>query len=156
VRPNPTSGTPTVYYLPQDIIDNTRRAFSFSSTTANGYSSLGAPEGRYFAPASGPDCIQLRAGDCAPRTLLVRQPFFSRFDIGLTKRFPIKNQVNFELRFDLLNVFDNVNFLPNATAANNTPGAGANIFTTAAAYQDLNNQFDPGGRLGQVMFRFNW
>ena len=51
-------------------------------------------------------------------------PFFSRFDIGLTKRFPIKDQVNFELRFDMLNVFDNVNFLPNATAANNTPGAG--------------------------------
>ncbi len=49
----------------------------------------------------------------------------------------------------------NVNFLPNATAANNTPGAGANI-TTASAYQDLNNQFDPGGRLGQVMFRLNW
>ena len=33
---------------------------------------------------------------------------------------------------------------------------GANIFTTASAYQDLNNQFDPGGRLGQVMFRLNW
>jgi hypothetical protein len=98
----------------------------------------------------------MRAGDCAPRTLLVRQPFFSRFELGLTKRFPINNQVSLELRFDMLNVFDNVNFLPHATAANNTPGAGANIFTTASAYQDLNNQFDPGGRLGQVMFRLNW
>ncbi len=43
----------------------------------------------------------------------------------MTKRFPIKDQVNFELRFDVLNVFDNVNFTP--TAGNN-PGAGANIF----------------------------
>jgi hypothetical protein len=42
--------------------------------------------------------------------------------------------VNFELRFDVLNVFDNVNFLPNATVANNSPGAGANIFTTGSAY----------------------
>jgi hypothetical protein len=156
VRPNPTSGAPTVYYMPQDIIDNTRRAFSLSTTSATGYSSLGVPEGRYFAPASGPDCIQLRAGDCAPRTLLVRQPFFSRFDIGLTKRFPIKNEVNFELRFDVLNVFDTVNFWPNATATNNVPGAGANIFTTTSAYQDFNNQFDPGGRLGQIVFRLNW
>jgi TonB dependent receptor len=155
VRPNPTTGTPTVYYLPQDIIDNTRRAFSLSTTSASGYSGL-APEGRYFAPANSVDCIQLRAGDCAPRTLLVRQPFFTRFDIGLTKRFPIKNQVNFELRFDVLNVFDNVNFLPHATAANNSPGAGANIFTTDQAYRDFNNQFDPGGRLGQLMFRLNW
>jgi hypothetical protein len=156
VRPNPTTGTSTVYYLPQDIIDNTRRAFSFSSTSLDGYSSLGAPSGRYFAPANGPDCIQLRDGDCAPRTLLVRQPFFSRFDIGLTKRFPIKNDVNFELRFDVLNVFDNINFLPHSTAANNSPGAGANIFTTDQSYRDFNNQFDPGGRLGQVVFRLNW
>jgi len=78
------------------------------------------------------------------------------FDIGLTKRFPIKNQVNFELRFDLLNVFDNVNFLPHSTAANNSPGAGANIFTTDQSYRDFNNQFDPGGRLGQIVFRLNW
>jgi hypothetical protein len=155
VRPNPTTGAATVYYLPQDIIDNTRRAFSLSSTTVSGYSGA-APEGRYFAPANSPGCIQLRAGDCAPRTLLVRQPFFTRFDIGVTKRFPLKDDVNFELRFDVLNVFDNVNFLPHSTAGNNSPGAGANIFTTDQAYRDFNNQFDPGGRLGQVVFRLNW
>ena len=155
VRPNPTTGAPTVYYLPQDIIDNTRRAFSVSSTSLSGYSGA-APEGRYLAPANGSDCIQLRAGECAPRTLLVRQPFFTRFDIGLTKRIPIKDQVNVEVRFDVLNVFDNVNFLPHSTAANNSPGAGANIFTTDQAYRDFNNQFDPGGRLGQIMFRLNW
>ena len=155
VRPNPTTGTPTAYYLPQDIIDNTRRAFSLSTTSLTGYSGL-APEGRYFAPANSAECIQLRAGDCAPRTILVRQPFFTRFDIGLTKRFPIKNQVNFELRFDVLNVFDNINFVPHSVTANNMPGAGANIFTTDQSYRDFNNQFDPGGRLGQIVFRLNW
>ena len=81
---------------------------------------------------------------------------FSRFDVGLTKRFPTKSQVNFELRFDMLNLFDNINFLPHATAANNTPGAGANIFTTASAYQDLEQPVRPGGRLGQMMLRLNW
>ena len=56
----------------------------------------------------------------------------------------------------MLNVFDNVNFLPHSTAANNSPGAGANIFTTDQSYRDFNNQFDPGGRLGQLVFRLNW
>ena len=38
------------------------------------FGTLGVPEGRYIAPANGPDCIQLKAGDCAPRTLLIRAP----------------------------------------------------------------------------------
>ena len=57
--------------LPDDVILNTRRAFSTSNATVNGYStSLGAPEGRYLAPANSADCIQVKAGDCAPRSLL--------------------------------------------------------------------------------------
>ena len=42
-----------VYILPQDIIDNTIKAFSTSATSATGYGSRGAPTGRYFAPANG-------------------------------------------------------------------------------------------------------
>jgi hypothetical protein len=38
------------YFLPQDIIDNTIRAFNVSATSANGYSTRGAPTGRYIAP----------------------------------------------------------------------------------------------------------
>ena len=99
------------------------------------------------------DCIQLKTGDCAPRTVLVRTPFFTRFDIGLTKRFPIRGRVNFELRLDVLNVFDNINFNPVAN-----PGAGTNaaIFQATSAYTDASNTFDPGGRLGQLAIRFNW
>ena len=44
---------------------------------------LGAPQGRYIAPANSGDCIELKDGDCAPRTLLVRAPFFTRFDVGV-------------------------------------------------------------------------
>ena len=58
---------------PQDIIDNTVRAFSVSATSATGYSALGAPTGRYFAPANGPDCIEVDNGadygDCGVRSL---------------------------------------------------------------------------------------
>ena len=137
--------------LPDDVILNTRRAFSVSTTSPTGYSDLGVPEGRYIAPANSADCIQLKAGDCAPRTLLIRAPFFTRFDIGVTKRIPIGGSVNFEFRADVLNVFDNINFDPVSQ-----PGSGATIFQATAAYRDPDNTFDPGGRLGQLVFRLNW
>jgi hypothetical protein len=35
-------------------------------------------------------------------------------------------------------------------------GAAATIFQATAAYRDPNNTFDPGGRLGQLVFRLNW
>ena len=151
IRIDPSNGLQTVYMLPDDVILNTRRAFSFDPSTTTGYSALGVPEGRYIAPANSATCIQIHAGDCAPRTLLIRAPWFSRFDIGMTKRFPIHGTVNFELRFDVLNVFDTINFDPVAN-----PGSGATIFQVNTAYQDPSNTFDPGGRLGQIMFRINW
>jgi hypothetical protein len=140
-----------VTMLPDDIILNTRRAFGTSATSPTGYGSLGAPEGRYLAPANSESCITLKAGDCAPRTLLVRAPWFVRVDIGMTKRFPVKGAMNFEIRVDVLNLFDNINFDPVAN-----PGGGATIFQTNTAYSDTVNNFDPGGRLGQLSFRFNW
>jgi hypothetical protein len=151
-RVNPDTGLRTVYMLPADVILNTRRAFSVSNTTLDGYSaSLGPPEGRYIAPANSADCIQVRAGDCAPRQLILRAPWFSRVDWGVTKRFPMGGPRNIEVRFDLLNLFDNVNFNPVSN-----PGSGANIFVATTAYRDPSNTYDPGGRLGQLMLRFNW
>jgi hypothetical protein len=154
VRIDPATGLRTVYTMPDDVILNTRRAFSVSSTSPTGYSDLGVPEGRYFAPANSADCLQLKAGDCAPRTLMLRAPFYTRVDLGVTKRVPIAGRVNFELRADVLNVFDNINF--NVTDASRTPGSGATVFQTTSSYTDLSNTFDPGGRLGQLVFRLNW
>jgi len=152
IRINPANGLPTVYMLPDDVIQNTRAAFSVGTTTLNGYSeSLGAPQGRYIAPANTGDCIQIRPGDCAPRNLLIRAPWFSRFDIGVTKKVPLRGASNLEFRFDLLNVFDAVNF--NHASS---PGSGSTIFQVTSAYQDPSNTYDPGGRLGQLMLRFNW
>ena len=152
IRTDPATGLKTVYMLPDDVILNTRRAYSVSNTTLNGYSeSLGAPEGRYIAPANSGSCLQVRAGDCASRTLLVRAPWFTRVDLGVTKQFPIAGRTNFELRIDILNLFDNVNFDPVAN-----PGTGATIFQATTAYTDPSNTYDPGGRLGQIAFRINW
>jgi Carboxypeptidase regulatory-like domain/TonB dependent receptor/TonB-dependent Receptor Plug Domain len=152
IRTNPDTGLQTVYMLPDDVILNTRRAFSVSTTSMTGYSSLGVPEGRYIAPDDSFDCLEIKNGDCAPRTLLVRAPWFTRFDIGVTKRFPIHGSVNFEVRFDLLNVFNNINFNP----FTDTIDDDEEIFQTDSAYTDASNTYDPGGRLGQVMFRINW
>lgn len=151
LRVNPDNGLLTPYLLPADVILNTRRAYSISPTSPTGYSDLGVPEGRYIAPANSAECIQLKLGDCAPSTLLIRAPFFARVDLGVTKRIPLGGRVNMEFRLDILNVFDAVNFNPVAN-----PGSGGTIFTATTAYRDPDNTFDPGGRIGQLGLRLNW
>jgi hypothetical protein len=151
IRINPANGLPTVYMMPDDIILNTRRAFSVDPTSLTGYGQLGVPEGRYFAPANSEACTQMKTGDCAPSTLIVRMPWFVRFDLGVTKKFPIRGATNFEIRADVLNLFNNVNFDPV-----NAPGSGAGIFSTTGFYDDPSNTYDPGGRIGSLMFRINW
>jgi hypothetical protein len=112
---------------------------------------LGAPQGRYIAPANSADCIQVRAGDCAPRNVQLISPWFKRVDFGVAKRVDIGGSMNFEVRFDVLNLFDSPNF---NTVVN--PGTGATNFRTTSAYNDPSNTYDPGGRIGQLMIRFNW
>jgi hypothetical protein len=152
-RVNPNSGLEEIWMMPQDVILNTRRAFSASSSTVDGYSgSLGPPQDRYIAPANSPSCIQVRAGDCAPRNLMIRAPWFVRFDMGATKRFNLRReQMNIEVRVDFLNLFNNIDFNPTSSF-----GSGATSFQVGSAYTDASNTYDPGGRLGQLMIRFNW
>jgi hypothetical protein len=149
---DPATGTFTVFNLPQDIVDNTRRAFNTDPTSATGYSALGVPQGRYIAPESSPGCIAVVPGDCAGiRNLYVRGPLFTRFDLSFKKRFPFARRASFDLQFDMLNVFDNVNFNPQFN-----PGEGATIFQVTTAYTDINTTYDPGGRIGQIVWRINW
>jgi len=157
-NPNASTGIDEISMLPDDIILNTRRAFSTSNSTLDGYStSLGAPVGRYIAPANSANCIQLRAGDCAPRSVLLLAPWFQRYDFGVAKRVGIGGSRNVEVRFDLLNLFDNANYSPaGATGTNSAAGTSATIFKTTSAYTDASNTYDPGGRIGQLMIRLNW
>jgi hypothetical protein len=145
-----------VYILPQDVIDNTIKAFSTSATSATGYSSLGAPTGRYFAPANGPDCIQVSAGDCAPLNHFVTGPPFVRFDLSIVKGVPITGRMRFEFRGELLNVLNNINFFP--VAFPNAGGSSPTLGQVTSAYRDTSafNTIDPGGRLAQIVTRFTW
>ena len=58
------SGVTSVWNFPQDIIDNTRKAYNTDETSQTFYGAGQEPTGRYFAPASGPGCNFLYPGDC--------------------------------------------------------------------------------------------
>jgi hypothetical protein len=137
------------YYIPKDILDESYKAYQYD---AGGFTS-GAPTGRYAAPAGsggGGNCIQVVAGDCAPRHHFFRGPSFTRFDMSLVKRIKFTEQKNFELRGEFLNAFNNINFYGSSSIGGLTSGQ------VTTAYTDRNQTQDPGGRLVQVVLRFNF
>ncbi len=152
-RMDASSGKQLLFILPQDIIDNTIKAFSTSPTSATGYGSLGPPSGRYFAPANGPDCLQVVTGDCAPRDHWVTGPKIVTFDLSAVKRITLYGHTNFEFRAELLNAFNNINFTAVVPNNNNTAYSSATFQQVTAAQRDVNNTQNPGGRLVQFVFR---
>ncbi len=141
-----------IYVLPQDVRENTYRAFNVSATTATGYSTAyGAPVGRYIAPANSSSCIQVVSGDCAPYAVFVRGPKFTRFDMSLVKRIRFTESKNFEFRAEFLNAFNNINFYGVAN-----PSTSTSWGQVTSAYSDPNQQQDPGGRLIQFVMRLNF
>jgi hypothetical protein len=115
-----------VYMLPQDIIDNSIKAFSVNAT---GYSA-GAPTGRYMAPANSANCMEAAIvpggtataptysgrdgfGDCGGRSLVVAGPMVMRSDFNFIKRIQVKERIWLEGQAQIFNVFNNVNFNPN-------------------------------------------
>jgi hypothetical protein len=147
------------YYLPQDIIDNTIRAFNVSATSADGYSTRGAPTGRYLAPANSASCIETYAGQCGFPTIFLYGPQFTRFDLNLTKKTKITERVNIEFRADFLNAFNYVNFSvtsPN-NAASTVGGLSSDDFgRITQGYRDVSTTNDPGGRMIQFALRLNF
>jgi hypothetical protein len=133
-----------VFMLPQDIIDNTVRAFSTSATSATGYSDQGVPTGRYMAPANGPDCIEVAPGrgECGVRQLVVTGPSLVRFDLSTSKRIAIKGNTNFEFRAEFLNAF-NTPWFEAVTGVGDDP-------------DDYRVDDAQSGRTIQMVFRLNW
>lgn len=147
------------YYLPQDVIDNTIKAFNVSATTANGYSTRGAPTGRYLAPANSASCTEVYAGQCGFPTIVLYGPQFTRFDLNLTKKTKITESVNLEFRADFLNAFNYVNFLVQnpANASTTIGGLGNDTFgQITQGYRDVSTTNDPGGRMIQFALRLNF
>jgi len=133
-----------IWVLPEDILQNTRAAFSTQATSPTGYSSTyGVPTGRYVAPANTADCIQVISGDCAPRHYYMRGAPFVNFDLSVTKQIRFTETKNFELRAEFLNAFNNINF----------------SFTTCASSSTscgLVSSSQSGGRITQFVLRLNF
>jgi hypothetical protein len=129
-----------IFMLPADVIENTVKAFSVTPT---GYSD-GAPTGRYFAPANGPDCIEIATGygDCGVTQLVARGPNLFRFDLSTEKRIPVSGRVNFIFRAEMLNAFNTPWFAP-VTGIGNDP-------------EDYLVTDGTTGRTVQLVFRVNW
>jgi hypothetical protein len=144
-----------VFLLPQDIVDNTVRAFNVSATERSGYSSRGVPTGRYIAPANSATCIQVFTGDCGFSDLLVYGTPFHRFDLSLVKKTKIKERLNLELRGEFLNAFNHINFTTNSFTQ--VGGFTSDNFGQInASYQDTANTNETGGRMVQLVLRLNF
>jgi Carboxypeptidase regulatory-like domain len=153
------TGRGVVFFLPEDIITNTRRANNVSVTSATGFSDQGVPTGRYIAPANSNGCIQEYVGQCGFSNLILHGPSLSRFDISVVKKTKVSERVNVEMRAEFLNAFNNINFkIGSQTAADTsvTNFSAATFGQTAAAYQDLSTTNDVGGRMVQLVLRINF
>ncbi|HEY2433308.1 MAG TPA: TonB-dependent receptor [Vicinamibacterales bacterium] len=146
------SGAGLVYMLPADVITNTINAFNVSATSASGYAGT-APTGRYFAPANGPDCIEVensRVGKCGAGSVVVAGPLFQQHDITVAKRTKVVGHTTGEFRLEMLNAFNHANFTPGGTGTTSTNAASlTNYQLTALSGTNTS-------RTVQLVFRFNW
>lgn len=123
-----------VFYFPADLIS--------SSGTANS---------AVIQPCNTP-------GQLCQKVFLTG-PRFYRADISLGKKTSITEKVNFEVRAEALNAFNNVNFFfPNDEAAsvNTVSVSSASFGKITNAFRDPNTTDDNGGRIIQLVFRVNF
>jgi hypothetical protein len=148
-----------VYALPADIRQNTFRAFNIAMTTTGPAYTQGTPSGRYIAPAAASNCLQAFSGGCGFANLVLKGPAFFRSDLSIVKRIRFTERTNLELRGEFLNAFNNINFIVGNPAADVNTLGGLNtaaVGRITSAYQDLSTTNDPGGRLVQIVIRFNF
>jgi hypothetical protein len=156
-----TNAAGQVFMFPQEIIDESFKAFSVSGTSASGYGNLGPPSGRYIAPADSLDCIErIRGeGNCGLQSVILTGPMIKQFDLGVSKRIDIVGRVYAEIRLDALNVFNVVNFIPvTGMTIPQVAGATTNRTTGAAqsAYEVTQLLGGNQARIVQLVSRIRW
>jgi hypothetical protein len=144
-----------VYWLPQDIINNTLAAFEQGGKTLADLD----PSKPYIGPPTAP-------GELGS-PLALYGPWTSRFDISLMKRTKITERTNVEFRVQFLNAFNQSNITIRGAGTDSstfnlgtTTGAtpGSTFGQTTNAFRDftVSGTNDPGGRLIEFQLRFNF
>ena len=135
-----------VYWLPQNVRDNTIAAFA---------SPTGAPLDPN-APYIGPP---LKAGEFGER-IVFHGPATARFDFNILKRIPLTEKVNLEGRVSFLNAFNRANFYlgDSDSTIRSVSAASTSFGQTRSAYRDItvSGTNDPGGRLIEWQLRLNF
>ncbi len=130
-----THGPGEVFWLPQSLISGSGRA----------------------NPAVLAPCAT--AGSFCQNAFVITGPDFFRADWSLAKHTKITEKIELELRADMLNAFNNPNFLYGGSAS--TSSATKTLQSTTfgritSAYQDISTTDDPGGRILQLVARINF
>ncbi len=118
---------------------------------ANLISGTGTADFTKIAPCNTP-------GQLCSRIFLTG-PKFYRADFSLAKKTNITERVNFEIRAEALNAFNNIDFyFPNnaSTSVNTVSVSGTSFGRITDAFQDPNTTDDNGGRILQLVFRINF
>jgi hypothetical protein len=135
-------GKGIVYYLPQDLINNTMAAFNQGGLTPDKVD----PTKPYIGPAP--------AGQIGWRGLLYQN--WNRFyDMSLVKRTKIGESKNVEFRATALNIFNLTNF-GTGSSGTNYNNIGASFGQVSGAYRDISGTVEPGGRILELMLRVNF
>jgi hypothetical protein len=134
--------TGTVYFLPQDLINNTLAAFNTGGFTPAQLD----PNKPYIGPAA--------AGQLGWRGYL-HQNWNRFFDASIVKRTKIREGMNVEFRATALNIFNLTNFGVGASGTNYN-NIGSAFGQVSGAYRDISGTVEPGGRILEFMLRFNF
>jgi hypothetical protein len=133
--------TPFVYYVPTNLLD----------------ANLQKANTNVIQPCNV-------AGNLCGRPFVYGPQYF-RTDLSVVKVTKITERVNFEMRAELLNAWNDADFYYGCgpgtspcTLSTQSTGFGKMGAGTAssAAYSDLNTTFDPGGRMIQLVGRINF
>jgi hypothetical protein len=105
----------------------------------------------YISPASTP-------GVLGNPYFYLYGPMFCRFDLTAAKKTRITERTNLELRAEFLDAFNNVNFLVGSAgnSVNTTSILSGTFGRLTNGYQDISTTNDPGGRIVQLVARFNF
>jgi Carboxypeptidase regulatory-like domain len=137
-------GLGVVYFLPQDLIDNTLAAFEIQPKTL---AQLDRSK-PYIGPQTEPGKLGYR--------VFYYGPWQQRWDLSVVKKMRIGEAKSMEFRTQFLNAFNNINFLIGSAANEvNTQPINSEFGQVVDAYRDISvsGTNDPGGRVIEFMLR---